>query len=65
MACRLENDCVDCGMHCLGSACPNRSVPHYYCDCCGEEAELYHYHDLELCETCLLNEFPKVEGSEY
>lgn len=31
------NECVDCGLPCLGSDCPLRNTPHYYCDICGEE----------------------------
>lgn len=53
---RIENDCVSCGLPCLGSSCPHQNVPHYYCDKCGEELsydEIYEYEDLELCEDCL------------
>lgn len=34
-----ENECLGCtsmGMHCKGKSCPNREVPHHYCDECGE-----------------------------
>lgn len=58
---RYENDCVDCGLPCLGSACPNRNVKHLYCDNCKSEVEeLYEYDDSELCEECLLNMFFKI-----
>ena len=50
---KYENECVDCGLPCLGSSCPYRRVPHIYCDRCGEEiyegdiTEEYH-----LCDEC-------------
>lgn len=31
------DECVDCGLPCLGSGCPLRNIPHYYCDICREE----------------------------
>ena len=37
---KYTNECCDCavaGYPCLGTRCPNRSVPHYYCDICGDE----------------------------
>lgn len=61
---KIENECVNCGLPCLGKSCPYREVPHYYCDRCGEEETLYYYHGEELCEYCLLKEFDIVEGSE-
>ena len=58
---RYENDCVDCGLPCLESACPNQNVKHLYCDNCKSEVEeLYEYDDSELCEECLLNMFFKI-----
>lgn len=62
---KLENECVDCGLPCLGSSCPKRQVPHFYCDECGDEVKLYHFEELELCSYCLLNKFSVVEGSEW
>lgn len=61
---RIENDCVDCGLPCLGDSCRYRNVPHYYCDCCGYEDKLYYYDSEELCEECLLKRFEVVEGSD-
>ena len=52
---KYENECVGCPpeMGCLGDCCPNRNVPHIYCDKCGEECEeLYRYDGKELCENC-------------
>lgn len=58
---RNEDDCVGCGLPCLGNACPYKNAPHLYCDKCGEEYEvLYKYDCEELCKDCLLEEFPKV-----
>lgn len=61
---KIENDCCDCGLPCLGGSCSNRNVPHYYCDECKDEAKLYEYEDEQLCEACLLKRIPVVEGSE-
>ena len=58
-----EDECVCCDLPCLGSACPKRNVPHYYCDECGEETQLYHYEGQELCLECIERELEKVEGS--
>lgn len=35
----FENECVGCPteMGCYGQSCPNRNVPHYFCDKCGKE----------------------------
>lgn len=67
MAIKYEDECVGCPpeMGCLGSACRNRNVPHYYCDGedCGEEfhpSELYHFEDEMLCVDCLVKHFQKV-----
>lgn len=57
---KYENECCDCATPnypCLGSKCPNRNVPHYYCDSCGDEVdqkELYDYAGQEVCGDCLL-----------
>lgn len=68
---KYKNECVGCpsGMGCLGSACPNMNVPHYYCDKCGEEIvdtpcneEFYTAGNYEhLCRDCF-NEIE--EGDE-
>lgn len=61
---RIENECVNCDLHCIGSSCPNLNVVRYYCDECGYEAKLRRYDGRELCEDCLLLEFDVVEGSD-
>ena len=53
---RYENECCGCATPaypCLGSSCPNMNVPHFYCDECGEESDLYHFEDEELCINCI------------
>ena len=64
-----ENECVGCPPErgCLGDACPNRNVPRYYCDKCGDECwpeELYSYDDEMWCRDCLteelLKDIPKI-----
>ena len=53
-----ENDCVGCPpeIGCLGSTCPNRKIPHTYCDKCGDEALIYSLDDddEQLCEECMI-----------
>ena len=52
---RYENECVGCPpeMGCLGDGCPNRRVPRYYCDKCGEEIDSYFDIDNEMvCDDC-------------
>lgn len=50
-----ENECVACGLPCLGSSCTYRNVPHYICDQCGEEIEgsVYEYYNEHYHEYCL------------
>lgn len=61
----MENECCGCAVPsypCIGDACPNRRVPHLYCDKCEEEVEdLYKTEDGELCAECVLKMFKKVE----
>lgn len=61
---KIENECINCGLPCIGDACRYRNVVRYYCDECGYEEKLYHYNGKELCVDCLLLEFDVVEGSE-
>lgn len=63
---RIENDCVDCGLPCLGRSCPLTSVKHFYCDECGDETTLYRFYDgEELCINCIKKKLEVVEGSEF
>lgn len=61
-----ENDCCDCATEsypCMGNACKNRNVPHYYCDECGDETKLYEFEGEDLCTNCVLKRLDVVEGS--
>lgn len=58
---KRENECVDCGLPCLGSSCPNRNVIRIYCDKCGEEGKIYHYDGEHLCITCIEDTLEEVE----
>lgn len=56
------NECVDCGLPCLGDSCPNKNVIHSECEFCKDkDIKLYHYNGHEICESCLLKEFEVVE----
>ena len=51
---KIENDCVGCGLPCLGNSCPHRNAVHLYCDKCGLEVEeLIDYDGQEICSKCL------------
>lgn len=70
---RYKNMCVDCGLPCLGKACPYLNVPVYYCDRCGDEicGDVHfgtiagHEYD-ELCEDCfeMTTEYDKMMEEE-
>ena len=45
---KFENDCCDCALHCRGSTCRNRNVPHFYCDECEDEVEELFEYDGEV-----------------
>jgi len=54
---RYEDECVSCGLPCLGSSCPNRNVLRIYCDRCGDETYAdYSFDDEDLCRDCLEKE---------
>ncbi|MBQ2395637.1 MAG: hypothetical protein II304_01175 [Bacteroidales bacterium] len=64
MAIVMEDECCGCAVPaypCLGSACPRRNIPHFYCDECEKEVEeLYKTEDGDLCEKCVLMRYEKV-----
>lgn len=61
MSVRYEDQCCDCGLPCLGSSCPNRNVPIWYCDECGEEeVTLYVVDGKEVCKDCALKMLPII-----
>ena len=48
-----SNECVDCGLPCMGQSCPNRHVLHYECDRCKKEVYELRVHDgEEICIHC-------------
>lgn len=57
MARRYENECVDCGLPCLGAACPNRNVLYIDCDKCDEPItdDVFKYNSKELCKDCVID----------
>ena len=63
MAIRYEDECCGCAVPaypCMGDACPNRNVPHFYCDKCDEDVEeLYETENGQLCAECVLGMFEK------
>lgn len=64
----ITNECVGCGLPCLGDSCSNAKVIRYYCDECKSEFEadeLYVNDDEEeLCENCLKDRFKTVAQLE-
>ena len=57
---KYENECVDCGLPCIGITCPYRRVPHYYCDECKDETDIYEFDNEELCINCIEKRLDKV-----
>lgn len=63
---KYENDCCSCAVPaypCIGESCPLRRVPHWYCDECEDECQLYVFEEEELCIDCIKERLEKVEGS--
>lgn len=53
---KYEDECVGCPpeLGCYGDACPNRHIPYYYCDRCGEEVDAYFDINNEMiCDNCI------------
>lgn len=60
---KYENECCGCAAPaypCLSDTCHNRHVPHYYCDNCNCEEQLYYYDGQELCLSCIENKLERV-----
>lgn len=59
-----ENECVGCPpeIGCMGSACPYRYVPHYYCDNCGRELYEVDDNDRQICTECMEDLADEKEG---
>jgi hypothetical protein len=60
----VTDECVDCGLPCLGNSCPYRNVTRFYCDDCGEETMLYEFEDKELCKDCIFKRLDLKEVNE-
>lgn len=62
---KYENECCGCAVPaypCMGSACPYRNVPHFYCDECEEDVEeLFKWDDKQLCINCIKKKLEKIE----
>lgn len=59
-----QDDCVGCGLPCTPDCGYYQKVPHYFCDCCGDECdtdELYTGPETgaDLCEACVLKELKR------
>ena len=65
MGVRYENWCVGCPpeLGCVGDACPNRNVPIFVCDRCGDdiEGEAREVDGEELCDECYIELFGSEE----
>lgn len=48
-----ENQCVDCGFPCIGTACRYKDVSVCYCDGCEDELAEYEFDGEHWCEDCL------------
>lgn len=58
---KLENDCCDCEeQYRFCGDCSRRNAPHYYCDSCGDETDIYYFDDRELCINCVRHELEPV-----
>lgn len=58
----IDNECVDCGLPCLYTACPYYKVVRFFCDECETEVEdLYYFGTEQLCADCVLKQLEKVE----
>ena len=56
------NDCVCCGLPCLGDSCPNRHASHKICDKCGTDlGDHFVVGGEEFCQKCFDRTFPKIE----
>lgn len=57
---QVENDCVDCGLPCIGTSCRYYKAVHFYCDDCGDEDTLYEFDGEELCIRCIAKKLKKI-----
>jgi hypothetical protein len=63
------NECVDCGLPCMGKACPHQNVIHKECDICGDEHDrVFKYENTIYCKDCLIDSLLMdgiIEEAEY
>ena len=52
---KIENQCVSCGLPCLGSACCYQNVRVFYCDQCRDKGADYRIDGEDYCEDCAKN----------
>ena len=57
---QYEDECVGCPpeIGCLGSGCPKKNVPHFFCDDCKDEIDPDDLYDVDgdmLCRECALD----------
>lgn len=59
----FEDECVDCPKEigCIGDNCIYKNVPHFCCDECDNETELYEFEGSQLCLECIKRKLKKVE----
>lgn len=66
---KYEDECCGCAVPaypCMGTACPNRKVPHFYCDKCGEDVEeLFKWNGEQWCLDCIRKDLEMVKLEEY
>ena len=63
MATIKVNECVDCGLPCLGDSCPKRNVSALVCDDCGDRFsadDLYEVEDGQYCKDGIFDHLAKV-----
>ena len=49
---KIENQCVDCGLPCMGKQCPYMNVETVICDSCGSQEGQYRINGKDYCESC-------------
>ena len=63
-----EDECVGCGLPCIGRSCKYMNVPHIYCDKCGEEiydTDVSLTAHIHYCEKCNPDRWADDEEEEY
>lgn len=49
---KTENQCVDCGLPCIGDLCKYKNVIVRYCDRCKSDGAVYEMNGENLCSDC-------------